>query len=176
MDSLAKVFAPTWARNGVFGNLRKANRASYLILIPYDDEQYVFGLLDAGAAGYLLKDEATAAIVAAVRGVARGEGGWFSRQVMAKVAVWARGERVVPPGMAGLTGREVEVLRGLARGWTNAHIAEESCITEQTVKNYVSAIYSKLGVKSRVEAALSVERVVAHTMHGVPQSGGFHEI
>jgi len=125
-----------------------------LALSAYDDEQYVFGLLDAGAAGYLLKDEALEAIVAAVRGVARGEGGWFSRQVAEKVVAWARGERAAPPGVARLTEREVEVLRLLARGWDNRRIAETLCIGEQTVKNHVSRIYAKLGVESRVEAVI----------------------
>jgi len=125
-----------------------------LALSAYDDEQYVFGLLDAGAAGYLLKDEALAAIVAAVRGVARGEGGWFSRQVAAKVAVWVRGERAAPPGVARLTEREVEVLRLLARGRSNARIAQELAVSERTVKFHVENLLGKLGVGNRTEAVV----------------------
>ncbi len=125
-----------------------------LALSAYDDEQYVFGLLDAGAAGYLLKDEALAAIVAAVRGVARGEGGWFSRQVAEKVVAWARGERAAPPGVARLTEREVEVLRLLARGRSNARIAQELAVSERTMKFHVENLLGKLGVGNRTEAVV----------------------
>ena len=119
-----------------------------LILSGYDAEALALGAL---AAGYLLKEEALETVVAAVRAVAGGEE-WYSQQVMAKVAAWARGEAAVPPGVAGLTEREVEVLRLLARGWDNARIAEELCIAEGTVKNYVTSIYAKLNVGSRAEA------------------------
>ncbi len=125
-----------------------------LALSAYDDEQYVFGLLDAGAAGYLLKDEALEAIVAAVRGVARGEGGWFSRQVAEKVVAWARGERAAPPGVARLTEREVEVLRLLARGRSNARIAQELAVSERTMKFHVENLLGKLGVGNRTEAVM----------------------
>ena len=124
-----------------------------LALSAYADDRYVYGMLQAGAAGYLLKEEALETVVAAVRAVAGGEA-WYSQPVMAKVTAWARGETVMPPGVAGLTEREVEVLRLVARGWDNRRIAEALCITEQTVKNHVSRIYAKLGVESRVEAVL----------------------
>jgi DNA-binding NarL/FixJ family response regulator len=120
-----------------------------LALSAFADDKYVYGMLQAGAAGYVLKEEALD--VAAVRAVARGEA-WYSQQVMAKVTAWARGETVSPPGVAGLTGREMEVLRLLARGWGNKRIAEELVISERTVKNHVTSIYAKLGVRSRAEA------------------------
>jgi DNA-binding NarL/FixJ family response regulator len=124
-----------------------------LALSAYTDDRYVYGMLQAGAAGYLLKEEALETVVEAVRAVAGGDE-WYSQEVMAKVAAWARGETAVPPGVAGLTEREVEVLRLLARGWDNRRIAEAMFIGEQTVKNHVSRIYAKLGVESRVEAVL----------------------
>jgi len=122
-----------------------------LALSAYADDRYIYGMLQAGAAGYLLKEEALETVVAAVWAVARGEE-WYSRPVMAKVAAWARGETLVPPGVAGLTEREVEVLRLLARGWDNARIAEELVVSEGTVKNHVTSIYAKLNVHSRAQA------------------------
>ncbi|MDY7079946.1 MAG: response regulator transcription factor [Chloroflexota bacterium] len=122
-----------------------------LALSAFADDEYIHGMLQAGAAGYLLKEEALETVVEAVRAVAGGEE-WYSQQVMDKVAAWTRGETVAPPGVAGLTGREVEVLRLLARGWDNARIAEKLCISEGTVKNHVTSIYAKLGMRSRAEA------------------------
>ena len=119
-----------------------------LALSAHDDERYVRGMLDAGAVGYLLKEEAPEAIVAAVRAAARGEG-YFSPGVAGKVEAWARGE---PPG--GLTEREFEVLRLLAEGLTNREIAQTLDIVERTVSFHVSNILEKLDVLSRVEAAM----------------------
>ena len=122
-----------------------------LALSAYQDDKYVYGMLQAGARGYVLKDEPLEIVVAAVRAVAQGKQ-WYSQQVLAKVMAWARGETALPPDVAGLTEREVEVLRLLARGWDNRRIAEELFIGEQTVKNHVSHSYAKLGVCSRAEA------------------------
>ncbi|MFQ6101776.1 MAG: response regulator transcription factor, partial [Anaerolineae bacterium] len=74
--------------------------------------------------------------------------------VMAKVAAWVRGEAAVPPGVAGLTEREVEVLRLLARGWTNVHIAQELDIAERTVRFHLENLFARLGVDNRVEAVV----------------------
>jgi DNA-binding NarL/FixJ family response regulator len=119
-----------------------------LALSAYDNEQYVRGMLEAGAVGYLLKDEAPETIVAAVRAAVRGEG-YFSPAVAAKVAAWARGER---PG--GLTQREVEVLRLVAEGLSNKEIAQTLRVVVRTVEFHVGNILRKLGVASRVEAAV----------------------
>ncbi len=119
-----------------------------LALSAYDDERYVRGMLEAGAVGYLLKDEAPETIVAAVRAAARGEG-YFSPPVAAKVAAWVRGER---PG--GLTEREVEVLKLVAKGLSNKEIAHKLKVKKRTVEFHVGNILRKLGVASRVEAAV----------------------
>jgi len=121
-----------------------------LALSAYQDDKYVYGMLQAEAAGYVLKDESLETVVAAVQAVARGEE-WYSQGVLAKVTAWARGETALPPDVASLTEREVEVLQLLARGYTNARMAKELFIGEQTVKNHVSRIYAKLGVCSRAE-------------------------
>jgi DNA-binding NarL/FixJ family response regulator len=102
-------------------------------------------MLDGRAVGYLLKEEAPEAIVAAVRAAARGEG-YFSPGVAGKVEAWTRGE---PPG--GLTDREFDVLRLVAEGLTNRQIAQALDIAERTVGFHVSNVL-ELGVASRTEA------------------------
>jgi DNA-binding NarL/FixJ family response regulator len=120
-----------------------------LVLSAYDDDQYISSLLTNGAAGYLTKEEALGTIVEAVRGVARGEEGWFSRRAAAQIAAMARKES---SGGMGLTERETEVLEMLSKGWTNTRIAHEMTVSERTVRFHLTNIYDKLGVSSRAEA------------------------
>ncbi len=122
-----------------------------LALSAYTDEHYVQSMLQAGAAGYLLKEEALDTVIDAIRAVNRGEV-WYSREVMSKVADLARGTSSVSVGQVGLTDREMGVLRLLARGWDNQRIAKDLHITEGTVKNHVTSIYTKLNVRTRAEA------------------------
>jgi len=127
---------------------RRGLPARVLALSAYQDERYVRGMLEAGAMGYLLKEEAPAVIMEAVHKAAHGEG-YFSSPVAAKVAAWARGER-----SGGLTEREVEVLQLVTRGLSNKEIAHVLQVKERTVEFHVSNILKKLGVASRVEAAM----------------------
>ncbi len=129
----------------------KAGGASVrvLALSAYDDGHYILELLAIGAAGYLTKEEAPETIVDAVRGVARGEEGWLSRRAAASIAAWTRRDQ---ESFARLTEREAEVLRLLARGWTNGQIGEELCLSERTVRFHLRNIYDKLGVNTRGEA------------------------
>jgi DNA-binding NarL/FixJ family response regulator len=129
--------------------LARGSPVAVLALSAYDDEHYIRELLANGAAGYLTKDEAPEAILEAVHGVARGEGGWFSRRAAARMAAWSRGGLAAGPR---LTERETEVLRLLARGWANGLIAEELALTERTVRFHLRNIYDKLEVNSRGEA------------------------
>jgi DNA-binding NarL/FixJ family response regulator len=119
-----------------------------LVLSAYDDEEYVSGLLDCGAAGYLTKEEVPERLVAAVRGVARGEGGWMSPGVAARLLRRQTADEEV----ATLSAREREVLRLIAQGLDNAAVAGRLFISESTVKNHVTNIFAKLGVRSRAEA------------------------
>ena len=73
-------------------------------------------------------------------------------RVLAQVTAWARGETALPPDVTGLTEREREVLRLLARGTSNREIAEALCITEGTVKQHVTHIYRKVKIKTRAAA------------------------
>ncbi|MCC6168562.1 MAG: response regulator transcription factor [Caldilineaceae bacterium] len=135
----------------VAGELQAAGASvRILVLSAYDDDQYISSLLAKGAVGYLTKDQAPGAIVEAVRGVARGEEGWFSRRAAAQIAALARKETT--HSMLDLTEREEEVLKMLAQGWTNTRIANEMSVSERTVRFHLSNIYDKLGVSSRAEA------------------------
>ncbi|OIO88273.1 MAG: hypothetical protein AUK03_16475 [Anaerolineae bacterium CG2_30_64_16] len=126
-----------------------------LILTVYDDRGTVLGLLDAGASGYVLKEDALETLVAAVRAAARGEC-WLSPAVAGQVVRRAISEPLPAhaPLDLPLTPREREVLCLLAQGLDNAAIARELTVTTRTVQNHVSNVYGKLGVASRTEAML----------------------
>ncbi|MBM3130706.1 MAG: response regulator transcription factor [Chloroflexi bacterium] len=134
-----------------------------LILTVHQDRQTVFGLLEAGATGYILKDDALETLVGAVRAVARGES-WLSPEIARQVVARAtRPEDRAPADALPLTPREIEILCLLAQGCANALIAQKLVITTRTVQNAVSTIYAKLGVSSRTQAALIAIR------HGLVQ-------
>jgi DNA-binding NarL/FixJ family response regulator len=126
-----------------------------LALSTYDNRQYILGLLASGAAGYLIKEEVPETIIEAVRGVARGEQGWVSRRVAAKMTVWMQGDSTKE---GELTEREVEVLRLVVAGKTNQEIGFALGISPRTVEKHVDSLYGKMGVSSRVEAAVSAVR------------------
>lgn len=126
-----------------------------LALSAYDDKQYILELLESGAAGYLTKEEAPETIIDAIRGVSQGEQGWVSRRVAAQMSVWMREEE---PDSSRLTHREMEVLRLVVEGKTNQGIGLNLGISEKTVEKYLEAVFAKLGVTSRVEAAVYAVR------------------
>jgi DNA-binding NarL/FixJ family response regulator len=121
-----------------------------LALSAYDDKQYILELLASGASGYLVKEEAPEAIIEAVRGVAQGQQGWVSRRIAAQMMAWTREE----PPKTNLTEREMGVLRLVAAGKTNQEIGLALGISDKTVEKHLEAIFGKLGVASRVEAAV----------------------
>jgi DNA-binding NarL/FixJ family response regulator len=126
-----------------------------LILSAHENEDYLDRLFESGAAsGYLTKQESLDTIVAAVRGVARGEEGWLSREVAAAMMKRRRGgPSKADPALEELSRREIEVLALIAKGHNNEQIGEELFIAESTVKKHVSNIYTKLDLGSRAEAA-----------------------
>ncbi len=126
-----------------------------LALSGYDDRSYILELLQLGVNGYLIKDEAMETIVDAVRGASRGETGWLSRRIAALVTTWMRKDEDQP---SSLTQRELEVLRLVVAGNTNKAIALELHISEKTIEKYLESILRKLGVSSRVEAAVYAVR------------------
>jgi DNA-binding NarL/FixJ family response regulator len=127
-----------------------------LALSAYDDPVYIRELLESGAAGYLVKEEAPETIVEAVRGVSHGEQGWVSRRIAAQMVSWVRGDEAE---RSQLTPREVDVLRLVVDGNTNQSIANALGISEKTVEKYMDAIFTKLNVSSRVEAAVYAVRI-----------------
>lgn len=129
-----------------------------LILTAYDDDQYVFALLGAGAAGYLLKDVPSAEVVRAVRAVHAGEPVLhpaIATKVLARIASESANE---PPPQAPrtlLTDRERDVLRLAACGMSNASIAGRLSISLRTVQSHLTHTFDKLGVGSRTEAVIA---------------------
>ncbi|HEY74086.1 MAG: DNA-binding response regulator [Chloroflexi bacterium] len=137
--------------------LRRADPSvKVLVLSAFDDDEYIFGMLEAGAAGYALKDERLSTIAEAVRAVAHGET-WLSPRVAAKVTHRAMGKNLETEDTP-LTEREQEVLQLMAQGKDNNDIAAELVIAERTVKFHVSNIYSKLEVASRTAAVVKALR------------------
>ena len=129
-----------------------------IVLTMFEDDESVFAAIRAGARGYVLKDADRGSLLRAIRAVASGDallGQAIAQRVLQHFSVAA----ATPlPGraeaLAELTAREMEVLRLIAHGARNRQIAEQLVITEKTVANHVSNIYSKLQVSDRVEAVL----------------------
>lgn len=135
--------------------------ADVLVLTTFDLDEYVFGALRAGAAGFLLKSAEANDLVDAVRHVAAGDGvvaPEVTRRVLAELAgAPERSGPVATPGAplpADLTPRERDVLAALGQGLSNADIARRLVISEATTKTHVSRVLAKLGVTSRVQAAI----------------------
>lgn len=130
------------------------SKVGVIILTNYDDDEYVFDSLRAGADGYLLKDVTPEGLTEAIVTVAGG-GSLLAPSVVRKVV----NQFADPPGKDGkphdrLTSRELEVLRALALALSNREIAERLCITEKTVKSHVGNILSALHVGDRRQAML----------------------
>lgn len=127
-------------------------RTQVLVLSAYEDEDYIFSVLDSGAAGYLTKHEPLSTIVEAVRGVALGESGWLSRRIAALFVKTSRtGSHVNNDLLRDLSEREREVLQRIAIGESNNAIAEKLFISESTVKKHANSIYEKLDVATRAQ-------------------------
>ena len=119
-----------------------------LVLTSYEDDPYIYGLLDAGASGYILKTAEGGDIVRAVRATAAGQSAIDPAIAPRLIA------RLTQPALTSdaLTERELEVLRLAARGQTNKQIGVALHISDRTVQNHLANIYAKLGVASRTEA------------------------
>ncbi len=135
---------------------RRGLAARVLALSAHADERYVRGMVDAGALGYLLKEEAPETIVSAVRAAFKGES-WFSPSVATRVAAWARGDTRSSP-LADLNERERALLRLVAAGKTNKEISRALGISDKTVEKYLGDLFARLNVASRVEAAVLAVR------------------
>jgi DNA-binding NarL/FixJ family response regulator len=124
-----------------------------LILTAYDDDPYIFALLQAGASGYILKTADSADLVHAVRAVYRGESALDPTVTQKVVRQLATGHPLgAQSTVETLTDREVEVLRLAAKGLTNKAIGQGLGISDRTVQGHLANIYGKLNVSSRTEA------------------------
>jgi len=137
-----------------------------LVLTTYDMDEWVFDAIRSGAAGYLLKDAPRETLIEAIKGTMEGD-----THVDPKVAgkLFSRITHSAPAPDSTLinllSDRELDVLRLLARGFTNTDIAARLFLSEGTVRNYVSSIFGKLGVSDRTQAAVLAIRT------GLAQSG-----
>jgi DNA-binding NarL/FixJ family response regulator len=139
-----------------------------LVLTTFGEDEVLWGVIEAGAAGFVLKDSTAEDLIAAVRAVAGGAA-WFDPAVAPRLL--ERYRRVVAPAARGaarldlLTDREHDVLRLMARGATNAEIGATLFVAEATVKTHVGSIFGKLGVRDRAAA------IVFAYDHGVVTPG-----
>ncbi len=134
--------------------------AIVLALTAYDYEQYIFPLLEAGAAGYLLKDISSRELINAIQTVYRGEAVLhpaIARKVLERYRRTKEpGEKEYEPDL--LTQRETAVLKMAAKGMSNSEIAEELCLSVRTIESHLGSIFNKLGVGSRTEAVIEAMR------------------
>ncbi|MDH2425822.1 response regulator transcription factor [Sphaerisporangium sp. TRM90804] len=140
--------------DGISATRELAGIADVLVLTTFDLDDYVFGALRAGAAGFLLKNTDADALIDAVRLVARGDGMISPAVTRRLISAFAETPRRAPSDVSVLTPREREVLGCVARGLSNAEIARELDMTEATAKTHVSRMLGKLGLRSRVQAAI----------------------
>jgi len=128
-----------------------------LLLTTFDADEYVFEALRAGASGFLLKDTPPEQLCWAVRNIAEGNAlldPAVTRRLIMRFAAAARDTGETPAPLEMLTARELDVLRLIARGRSNAEIAGELVVEESTVKTHVGRILTKLGLRDRVQAVV----------------------
>jgi DNA-binding NarL/FixJ family response regulator len=134
------------------------SRARVLILTTFDLDEYVYEAIRAGASGFLLKDVQPSQLVDAIRVVAAGEAllaPSVTRRLLDRfVDTLPNGDQGPPPGLELLTERELEVLKLLAQGLSNAELAERLFLSETTVKSHISSVLRKLNLRDRVQAVV----------------------
>jgi DNA-binding NarL/FixJ family response regulator len=148
--------------------LRQKEPPTIVLLTTFDRNEYVYRALRAGAAGFLLKDAPSTRLIAAVRAAATGDS-LIEPSITQRLVESFAGPPVaegVPERLAPLTERELDVLRRVSRGLSNAEIAAEMVLAETTVKTHVARILAKLGVRDRVQAV-----VLAYETGFVARSG-----
>lgn len=126
-----------------------------LILTTFDDDEWVFDAIRAGAAGYLLKDTPRDKVMEAIRGTLAGKS-FLDPQIAGKVLEQVVRKQEQPQSIITekLTSREIDVLRLITHGFSNSEIASHLHLSEGTVRNHVSTIFSKLNVSDRTQVAI----------------------
>jgi DNA-binding NarL/FixJ family response regulator len=134
------------------------SRARVLILTTFDLDEYVYEAIRAGASGFLLKDVQPSQLVDAIRVIAAGEAllaPTVTRRLLDRFAdTLPDGDKPLPPGLDSLTERELEVLKLLAQGLSNAELADRLFLSETTVKSHISSVLRKLHLRDRVQAVV----------------------
>ena len=136
--------------------LRQADPPTIVVLTTFDQNEYIYRALRAGAAGFLLKDAPSSRLIAAVRAAATGDSliePSITQRLVERFAEPAPATGI-PERLGQLTARELDVLRLITRGLSNAEIAAEMFVAETTVKTHVARILAKLGVRDRVQAVV----------------------
>ena len=131
--------------------------ARVVILTTFEDDEYIFGALTAGASGFLLKRTTPESLIEAIKAVAAGDSllsPSVTRRVIDRMAALPAGEALLDRRLDELTARERDVLEQIARGLSNAEIARVLVIEESTVKTHVKRILMKLGLRDRVQAVI----------------------
>src|SRR4051794_24185180 len=129
--------------------------ARVLILTTFDLDEYIYAALRAGASGFVLKDDPPEQLIAAIRTVAAGDALLSPAVTKRVIKRYAGAARPAPPSeLEELTGRELEVLRLIAQGLSNAEIGQELYIGETTVKTHVTHVLQKLNLRDRVQAVV----------------------
>ena len=131
---------------------KEGAKIKVLALSAHETPNYIFSILEAGAAGYLSKNESLQRVLEAVRAVANGQVGWFSENVQG-VLKHKEAYESTRIAINQLSTREKEILNAIASGKSNNEIAADIFISEGTVRKHVSNIFEKIGVSSRTEAA-----------------------
>jgi DNA-binding NarL/FixJ family response regulator len=136
--------------------VRDATDTRVLVLTTFDLDEYVYGALRAGASGFLLKDAPPEQLVDAIRVVAAGDALLAPSVTRRVIEEFARRPSPGPPPatLAELTARELEVLRLVARGLSNAEIARELVVSDTTVKTHVAHLLQKLRLRDRIQAVV----------------------
>jgi DNA-binding NarL/FixJ family response regulator len=137
--------------------LDRAEGIRVLVLTTFDLDEYVYEALQAGASGFLLKDTPPADLLAAIRVVAAGDAllaPGVTRRLIAEFARRPEPSAVAPAALAALTDREREVLALVARGLSNAEIAELLVVSGATAKTHVSRVLAKLGARDRAQLVM----------------------
>jgi len=150
-----------------------APNTAILILTAYDDDNYVLGLLEAGATGYLMKSAKGQDLVEAVRAVRAGESVLHPKIIekLLKQAMAKPAETVELKIKDLLSDREMEMLKLLATGMSNKEIAEKLCLSLRTVKAHMSNIFTKMNVASRSEALVESLKKGLLTLEDIKQAG-----
>jgi DNA-binding NarL/FixJ family response regulator len=149
--------------------LEEGSRSRVLMLTTFDSSEYLYGALRAGTSGFLLKEAPPEQLVQAIRVVAGGDALLAPSLTRRLIEEFARQGPALqpPPSFAELTPREVEVLRLVARGRSNAEISDELVVSAHTVKTHVARVLMKLGVRDRVQAVVyAYEAGVVHPGEG----------